>query len=208
MIQEYLLTFPQEVAGIDLQSPNPESTALSQRTVANNIAPAETRYLLPLLGKELLDDMIANRNSVPSSYPSGGPNVEKFPSNAAYEDLWKRFLLNYISQGVLLETLPFIQYQISQQGIVAKDTEYSKHSGKEGLGRITDQLNTRIGILEEQIKKHICENRDDFPLYPVDELCDDCGCKDCGYTGYIYLLNKKVRCSCQGKGDRSNIIFY
>jgi len=207
MIQEYLLTFPQEVLALNLSAPSPATTALSRANVAQSIQTAEIRFLLPLLGEELFNDMLAERNNVPSSYPSGGPNVAKFPTKASYEELWKRYLWNYTGQAVLLEATPFIHYKVTQAGVQKDQTEYSKHGGKEGLGAITDRLQQRLDALEEQIKKYICENRDGFPLYDFDENCD-CGCEACGYRGYIYKLNKKLPCSCTSKNSRSGIIFY
>jgi len=206
MLQQFKLTFPEEVVAAGIVGVNPGTTGLSIAKVVPHISSAEERYLKPLLGLSLLDDLIAQRAGTASNYNSQPP-VLKFPNNAAYELLWTKYLWQYAANAAFVQALPYIYYQIAEAGIFVNSTEYAKPAKQVGLDALIDDFQMRQAGLEESIKQHICRNPTDFPLFPNDN-CDSCGCEDCDFTGYIYKLNKKLKCHCTSKGSRSNILFY
>ncbi len=196
--------------------PAPVTTNFDQNLIAPYIALAEEANTVRLLGQELYEDMISEQNPNASNYnPDAGALVQKFPTNAAYEALWVKFLLRYEGLIVYNYALPFIGLQTTPQGVLLKNTEYAENAGLEGIKFLQDTIQKPIDDLEPRIKDYLCENKGDFPLFNAAKYCPECltfdsdsplheGC-GCGYTA---RCGKRCKTCEAGRNSSTKIIFY
>jgi len=223
---------PSEVINDGIFRVSPVTTNFDQNLVNNTlIASAEEDNTIHLLGLELYEDMVAQQNTIPSNYnPDAGPIVQKFPTNAAYETLWTKFLLRYEGWIVYKDIIDFITIQASSQGLLYTKTEYADNAGIEGADRIIQTVQKKIDNLVDRIKNFICDNKSDYPLYPSENRCkcdqnedaqekfydkwhgSHCGdCHDgydcgCGYYNsgyYSYYKKKNIK-----RDSSTGIMFY
>ena len=167
---------PQEVVNDGILKGAPFSDRFDSSLVAAHIKPAEIRFLRPLLCEDLYLNLINTKENLISNYNAAiCPIVEAYQNNATYENLWKEYLLPFLSYSVLYQAAPFIGVQISSSGILSMNTEFSENTGIKGVKFIQDTLLTTIEILKEELRRHLCENKELYPLF-----CYDCHCKcDC-----------------------------
>jgi hypothetical protein len=157
--------------------------------ILNGGPPAEIRFLRPLLCEAFYLDLIATKTNPTSNYnPAICPVTEAYPSNPVYESLWKEYLLPFLSYCVLFQSAPFIAVQIASNGILAGHTQFSETKDISGAKYIQDTLLTTIEILKEDLRRHLCENKELYPLF-----CADCHCVcDCNGEGCHECKNSKV----------------
>lgn len=162
--------------------PNMENDA----AIIGSIYPAEKKFLQPLLGVELYNDMVAEGSGVVSNYTNaafiGGapPPVQKFPNNAAYETLWANMLLQFCSIAIMHESLPFIAAQIQTNGIVQQNPQGATGLTIKDAQTLQLQHRDTINDLWYNIEEYLCKNAEDFPLFKKDkcrhykciDLCD------------------------------------
>jgi hypothetical protein len=167
-----------EVVSGGVLKPAPITNQFDPALVAPHIQVAEYSYLVPLICKEMYQDMISKQNTDASNYnPDLGPLVEKFPSDANYETLWAEHLEQLISYAVILTALPLVGMQIATSGVFFNQIEWGENAGVKGVtfleDRIKQNLNTRQGMLQN----YLCENADNYPLFPADKFCNSCNCE-------------------------------
>jgi len=164
-----------------------KATPLSSRFDASQIAPwigiAEKRFLLEpksFMCKTFYDDLLAEKNPTPSQYnPAIPPLVDAFPSNAAYETLWKEHLLTYLSLASYVVALPSISMQTGSNGLFYNNTEFSNNAGAEGMKLMQDTQMQNLNDLKACMIQFLCDNKDNYPLFCTKRLCkDDCPTDD------------------------------
>lgn len=197
----------EEVVTNGIFRPSNLSTNFDQNLIAPYIALAEEGNTVRILGVDLYEDMILNQNPLPSNYnPNAGAIVLKFPTNAAYENLWTKYLLRYEGLITVNYALPFIGLQTSTQGVLLKNTEFAENAGIEGIKFLQDTIQKPIDDLEPRIEYFLCKNKGDYLKFDSSK----CPCKDnvscsCGY----YEEHKKPCKLCTNRRDSSTkIIFY
>jgi hypothetical protein len=117
-----------EVINGGLYRAAPLNARFDEQLIAPNIAPAELRFLLPILCREFYDDLIAEQNAAVANYnPNIGALVPKFPTNASYESLWTDGGLGALNARIVyFISLPYISMQTGSNGIYHVETEHAK----------------------------------------------------------------------------------
>lgn len=94
---------PGEVVNTGIYRPAPVTARFDVNQISPHIKDAEERFLQPLLGVALYDDMILQQNVLESNYnPSVGAIVNKFvgPAPVIYETFWYQYLMRYTAYAV------------------------------------------------------------------------------------------------------------
>ena len=213
----YTLIKPQEVVNSGIYRAAPTNARFDINIIAPHIASTEERFLIPLLGDALYNDMVLQQNTAVSNYnPDAGPLVDKFipPAPVPYETLWERYLLRYTAYCVYYEVLPYVTFQVASKGIFVNDSEFAQNGGASAFKIMQDTTMQKIDNLKEIILTYLCKNKADYPLFdyktkcPCDE-CDDCGCGANPYMCNYYSIYGVYCNTCKNKRNPStNIIFY
>lgn len=142
-----------------------------------HLADAEERWLVPMLCRELYEDMITQRNTNNANYnPDFGPIVAMFPTNAAYEALWIKYLYRYTAQAVVVEALPFIYAQIGSNGVFMPTMTNNQPASMRDVQFLRTEMTNRLDATRELIESYLCENKQDFTLYPQSRCKCKTGC--------------------------------
>jgi len=204
---------PAEVVNTGTFRAAPVNARFDINVISPHIQSAEERFIIPILTKDLYNDMVAQQNPLISNYnPDAGALVDKFLglSLANYESLWELYLLRLVSYCVYYESLPFITFQVGSKGIFQNNSEFAENGGISSVKYMQDVMMQRIENLTEIVKKYLCDNKTDFPLFS-DHYCPCNNCDDCNdycHCGYYnkYLLPCPT---CKvSKNNSTNIIFY
>jgi hypothetical protein len=199
---------PAEVVNTGVYRPAPTTARFDVNVIAPHVLSAEERFLLPVLGVDLYDDLVLNQNAAESNYnPSVGAIVLKFPNDPAYELLWVNYLMRYTAYSVFYEVLPFLAVQVSSKGIYQNDSEFAQNSGIGGVRFLQDNMMQKIDNLKPLLESYLCKNKTTFLLFDS-SLCpcyDECEVCDCGY---YQRTGKNCRTCATGKNSSTNIIFY
>jgi len=202
---------PAEVVNGGIYRGAPTNARFDQTLISPHLDSTEERFVIDLLGEDLYLDMVSKQNAAVSNYnPDIGAIVPKFPTEAAYETLWTKYLLRYISYATYHEILPFITIQTSSKGIFANGSEFADNAGIAGAKYLQDAMMKRIDDLRPKIEKYLCDNKADYPLFDdADCPCDDCdGCTTSCHCGYWQMYGKPCRTCKTGLNSSTKIIFY
>lgn len=197
-----------EVVNTGVYRPAPTTARFDVNQIAPHILSAEERFLLPILGEDLYNDLVLNQNAAESNYnPSVGAIVLKFPTDPVYEALWTKYLMRYTAYSVYYEVLPYLTIQVSSKGIYQNDSEFAQNAGISGVRFLQDNTMQKIDNLKILLESYLCENKTDLPLFnakncPCDDDCDACFC------GYYEMTGKRCTTCETGKNSSTNIIFY
>jgi len=199
---------PAEVVNTGVYRPAPTTARFDVNVIAPHILSAEERFLLPVLGVDLYDDLVLKQNAAESNYnPSVGAIVLKFPNDPAYESLWTSYLMRYTAYCIFYEVLPFLAVQVSSKGIYQNDSEFAQNQGISGVRFLQDNMMQKIDNLKPLLEIYLCKNKTALPLFdschcPCDDDCDACDC------GYYDRTGKTCKTCAAGKNSSTNIIFY
>jgi hypothetical protein len=94
---------PAEVVNTGTFRAAPVNARFDINVISPHIQSAEERFIIPILTKDLYNDMVAQQNPLISNYnPDAGALVDKFLglSLANYESLWELYLLRLVSYCV------------------------------------------------------------------------------------------------------------
>lgn len=207
---------PQEVVNTGVYRAAPVNTRFDINLISPHILSSEERFIIPLLGVSLYEDMVLNQNPLVSNYnPDAGAIVQKFPTVPDYESLWTSYLLRYLGYVIYYESLPFITFQVGTKGIFVNDSEFASNGGLPAVKYMQDTMMRKIDNLKPFIEKYLCDNKNSLPLYDSrhcdccgKETDDNCGCSY-GNPCNIYLRYGYYCRSCRTKRNNStNIVIY
>lgn len=145
----------------------------------------ETKLISAAFYTDLKDEIL---NNVSSYNTALGSVVEKYDSTGtakqiAYETLWRKFLMELLSLGVLYEALPYIQLKIGSAGVRVLEGNLSESAGVRNMKYLRDDLMEKINRLSQRMKDWLCDNKSDYSLYDVEGTkCGDCE-EDSDYIG-------------------------
>lgn len=160
--------------------------ALNARFDSQLVSPflgiAEYRFLLPIICKDMFDDMLSKKNATASNYnPNVGALVQAFPADPLYEVLWVQFIMHLSSWSVMFLALPTIAIQTGSGGLFMNDSQFAESAGEKGAKYLQDSiLNNSIKTLQQALEDYLCNNYADYPLFPKDSKCKDCAGCGCG----------------------------
>ena len=172
-----------EVINGGLFRATPLNARFDEQLIAPNIAVCELQFLLPLLCRDMYEDMISKQNALVANYnPAIGAIVLKFPNDANYELLWTTGGLGMLAaRAVYYQSLPYIGVQTGSNGIYMVDAEQAKNASEKMLKYLRDNELSNVKVLIESVGNYICQNSASYTLYPATERCKDTtGCDDCG----------------------------
>ena len=185
------IILPAEVTEGGILRKTPLNVRFDQQLIAPNIQVAELRWIKPLLGDALYDDFVADQ--VAEAFP---PTVPKF-NDANYQILWDKYLWSFDSLAVTWASLPGIAMPIGANGIYLNNTDTSENAGAAGLKLRLDSIYQNLLVLSDEIKKYLCANAVDFPLY---DAALNCGCdglaKNTGSSQRLHVVlrpRKQIR---------------
>lgn len=192
------LISPYEVVNGGIVRPVPTNSRFDSQLLAPNVALAEERFLIPVLCRSFYEDLIAQKSTDRSNYNSSiGGIVQKFQSNANYETLWVNYLAEYVARGVLYMSMDDIAMQTGSNGLYLNNSQFSENAGVSGLKYKQDAMRQKLDLCKTRMLRFLCKNAADYPLWPKDKFCKDCGCScddDCDCEGQKpkskYLDNK------------------
>ena len=95
-------------------------------------------------------------------------------------------ILPYECFAIVLESLPFIAYHISEVGITKNKSDNSESVSPQELSYITQTLRADVEIRKESLLKWLKEYGGNFPEYYPDDC--DCGCS-CDSHGKLQKPN-------------------
>lgn len=117
---------------------------------SGNIDYAQEKYLKPILTADLYDAYVAS----PVTYPNLTPLINEALS----------YLVAFISYEKDLER------NISNQGVMENNTQYSKSSGESAAKRILAKIKQREFDAMEKLGCFLLENADDYPLFDQEKI--------------------------------------
>lgn len=207
---------PQEVVNTGIYRAAPVNTRFDINIISPHIKSAEERFLLPILKKDLYEDMILQQNVNVSNYnPDVGAIVQKFPTNANYEALWTLYLLRFLGYVIYYEALPYLTFQVSSKGIFQNDSEFATNGGLNAVKFMQDNTLQKIDNIKPLIDKYLCDNKSDFPLFDSKhcechtcESFDNCGCGYGDICGYFLRAGFYCNTCRTRKNNSTNIILY
>jgi len=136
---------------------------------------AEESFLLPVVGQEFYDNLIANRTAGICNYNSSNGALQNcFPSDPELEKLWTQHLYAYLSRAVVYESLPYIQLKIKSQGVLELNGHFSQNAGVKGVDYTMQHMRGQLDSERARLVKFLCANKDDYPLWESSEHCDGC----------------------------------
>jgi hypothetical protein len=167
-----------EVVNGGIVRPVPTTARFDSMLLSTHIQSAELKFIKPDLCAAFYEDLIAQKNPVPSNYnPDVGPIVLAYPGNADYEALWTSYLLALDSYAVFYIALPFIAVQTGTNGLYLNDSQFGEQAGTRGAKYLQDAvLDNHIEPLREAMLDFLCDNAANYPLFPVDIKCKSCSC--------------------------------
>lgn len=202
---------PSEVVNTGVYRPAPTTARFDVNVISPHILSAEERFILPILGKNLYNDMVLQQNPAESNYnPAVGAIVQKFLTVPAYEALWTSYLMRYVAYSVFYEVLPFLAMQVSSKGIYQNDSEFAQNAGVSGVRFLQDNMMQKIDNLSPLITEYLCQNKTDYPLYDSKK----CPCNECEYCnnfcncGHYTATGNHCQSCHTNKNTSTNIIFY
>ena len=207
---------PQEVVNTGIYRAAPVNTRFDINIISPHIQSAEERFVIPILGMSLYNDMVFYQNPNVSNYnPDAGLIVKKFPTVSAYEDLWEKYLLRFIGYVIYYEALPYLTFQVSSKGIFTNDSEFASNGGLASVKFMQDNTLQKIDNLKPLIEKYLCDNKIDLPLFDAKhcechtcESHDSCGCGYGDVCGYFLRAGFYCNTCRTRKNNSTNIILY
>jgi hypothetical protein len=166
-----------EVINGGIVRPVPTNSRFDAQLLAPNIPTAEERHLVPVLCRAFYEDLIAQKTTDDSNYNDCiGPIVPKFGGNADYETLWKNYLQEVNARAVFLQSLDDIVLQTGSNGLFINESQYATAAGIEGMKTKEDRAMEKLNLSINRMLAFLCKNKDNYPLWPYDLFCKDCGC--------------------------------
>ena len=179
-----------EIINGGLLRPAPMDVRFDALLLSPHIEFAEQRHLERLISSSLYEAMKEEKGLVQSNYNINyGALQNAFLLTPLYETFWAEHLLEFCALAVLYEALPYITQQISSQGLMINDTEFSRNSGVQGTKFMRDTLLQRIDFKAEKIKSFLCEKKEEFPSGVLTvNYCDDCQAKDSSMSKTLGII--------------------
>lgn len=120
---------------------------LDPALIEKQIEPTQRKHIRPRVGKTLYETLIGGSLS---------------SDNQTLVDSYiKKTLANF----VMLESLPLIRAQVSNQGVMNNDTEFGKQSSKDEYAYLRQKFDNDGQFEANEMAKYICENLSKYPTY-------------------------------------------
>lgn len=151
---------------LKLYSPIPKNFDTTE--VWNYVTMAEKLYLLPILGKDLFDEIKEQVNA-----PSGGTLSPENSTLLTEGCVWQ--LLGF---ATVYEALPLLWGRLSEAGLQLNKSENSDSMTLKDITLVQQHLQNQINGLRQAVIDFLCTHTESYPLFDT-SICDGCGC-GCG----------------------------
>lgn len=165
---------PKEVVNNGILRPAPLTARFDEQLIAAHIQVAEEKHIIPVLGRDFYDALVASQNASACNYLPPLPLVDKFPNDPLYESLWVGYLYQLVARSVFLTALPYIGIQTGANGIYLNNSEYSQNAGIQGLKFLQDNERDAVLAMRQATLNFLCRNYTDYQLFDADENCETC----------------------------------
>jgi len=175
---------PEEITNGGIVRTGPQNQQLNPDLLAPHIWIAEQTHVLDILGSELYNDLKTQKGGIVSNYNDlcNCPLQNAFPNNQCYEDFWINVLKRICSIATIYTALPFLDVEITNNGLLRNNTQYAEAAGSEGLHSLQTALRQQLTTLRELTEKYICQNKDCLPLGCCPSCkyeFENCSCNNC-----------------------------
>jgi len=167
---------PNEVVNGGVLKATPMNARFDVSLISPHIADAERMHVVPVIGQALYDTLMAEKDGTISNYNTAIGTVTEAFSTAAYETLWKKYLMQLCGWATYYEALPFINMQTGANGTFVTNPEFAQNAGVSGTKFLQDQAKRRIQSLTDAITEYLCANAADFTDYD-NTNCPTADCK-------------------------------
>lgn len=143
------------------------------KTLTPIIILVQDKYLHPILGSDLFDDIKAEiiAGSV------GADNVT----------LLDNYIMPVMHWYVLKESTPAFKYKYMNKGVMSKNSDNSSAADLSEIKFLMDQWDNNAKWYAERLTKFLDANVDTYPLYCANPDCDDIKPNKTNYRTSIYL---------------------
>lgn len=176
-IQTPTLIQPNEVVNGGVLKPSPINARFDVTLIAPHIVEAEMIHVVPVIGQDFYDALIAKKNGVIGNYNTALGAIQKaFPTvgDEDLETLWKTYLMGLCAWAVYYEALPFIAIQSGTNGIYQTTVQYGENAGMDGVKFLQQSAGRRLKAIATRAGAFLCKNAADYLDF------DNSGCKtDC-----------------------------
>lgn len=190
------------------------------RLLINTIEIAEERFIVPILGDALYEDLCAlknvtvtanNKATLESKFPAGTTlkegqivNAIEEVSDEWYQKLWNRFLWKIVAECVAYSIIPSNAVRTTAKGEMQNNPAGpmgSQEAASVSLSylkfKMDKVLQDRIDPLIASMEKWLCTNKTNFPKYDSTRCpCDDQPRRK--MTGFVHGVydDEDNNCSC------------
>jgi len=112
---------------------------------------AELKHVRPVLGETLYDDIDTNA------------------SGTGYSTLKSLYLDDVIAYYTVYESLPFIQLQITDKGLMVNTSETSNQATSEQRAELRNSILSQANVLRDRMMEYIKDNVTTYTLYDSGE---------------------------------------
>lgn len=147
------------------------------------IVMAQEKWLLPILGTTLYNDILLKINA----YINSQTNID-----ANYTSLINNYLKNTLLHWTLYELLPFCNYRITSIAVSKKTSENSQPSDLAEMNYLRNSIKSTAQYYSARLEEHLKMNHSLYPLfYQFTNNTDATPPKNSNTFCGIYLGNKR-----------------
>ena len=176
-------------------APTPLSRRFDANLIESKIYAAMLRFVRPVLGLELYNALVAEKQTTVSNYnPKLGPLQDAF-TTASFEALWQLVVRDMCASAVVHVALPNIVTQIGSNGVYNINTEYGESTGKPGAMDLQDEELKTFNVLAKEFRRYMCtqtENPDFQGLYDFEKYCEECKAHEVKKQGGILFYKTRT----------------
>lgn len=133
----------------------------------------QDQYLHPILGTDLFNEIKAQ--------------IITPPVSSANQTLLDDYLMKVMLWYVLSESTPAMKYKYMNKGIMIKNSENSQPADLSEIKFLMDRWKNNAEMYAQRATNYLKEHTDTYPLYLLNEDCDDIQPNSNNYTTSIYL---------------------
>ena len=140
----------------------PTRQKIELKTIEDSIFIAENNYIRPFLGDAFYYEILQQKatNTLTTTNMS----------------FWYYFLQKYIAYATVMEALPFMQYQISTNGVTVADGSNTRNAELDEYKLLAANLAKQIQVVEKACHDYLVGNAANCPLFPANAAVATC-CK-------------------------------
>jgi len=104
-----------------------------------------------------------------------------------YKVLLDEYVQNVLAQYSFYESLPFLNYKMTNKSVLTKDSDNSTAAGIEEIRYLQGKVRDICEYLAQRIHDYLCANSTDYPEYTANNDSDDIKPSNSSYFGGLYL---------------------